>query len=64
MSHSVVGAVIAVIGLLAGTAGYYAGAASRPVARRDIDRERNAIVALVVAVVLLVAAGIAVAMHG
>ncbi|MBV9439128.1 MAG: hypothetical protein JOZ24_03960 [Candidatus Eremiobacteraeota bacterium] len=61
-SREIVAAVIVLVGLLAGTAGYYAAATSRPVERRLIDLERRALIGLTVIVVLLVAAGIAIAM--
>lgn len=63
MNREIVATIIVVVGLLAGTAGYYAGAASRPVEKRLIDLERRVLIALTVVVVLLVAAGVAVAMN-
>jgi hypothetical protein len=62
MRHSdLVATVIVLVGLLAGTAGYYAGASSRPVDRRIAALEARALTALAVAVVVVVAAGVAVA---
>jgi hypothetical protein len=63
MNHDVVAAIIVVVGLLAGAVGYYAGAASRPVGKRAIERERRALVALTIAVVLIVAGGLAIAVN-
>lgn len=60
----VVAIVIVLVGLLAGTAGYYAGAASRPVDPRVITIEKRALAAGAVLVILIVAAGVAVARLG
>ena len=64
MNHAVVGATVAIVGLLGGYVGFYVGAASRPVEKRVIQLETRALSALIIAVVLIVAAGIAIAIKG
>lgn len=65
MRHNdIVATVIVVVGLLAGTAGYYAGAASRRIDPRMIRTETRALVVGAVMVVAVVAAGVAVAALG
>jgi hypothetical protein len=63
MNRDVVASIIVFVGLLAGAVGYYAGAASRPVEKRAIEREMRALIALTIAVVLIVAAGVAIAVQ-
>lgn len=59
-----VATVIVLVGLLAGTAGFYAGAASRSTDPRVIALEMRALAVGIVLVVAIVAAGVAVAMFG
>ena len=62
MRHNeLVATVVVLVGLLAGTAGYYAGAASRPVDPRVIAIETRALALGIVLVIIVVAVGVAVA---
>jgi hypothetical protein len=65
MRHNdLVATVIVLVGLPAGTAGYFAGASSRPLDRRIAALETRALAALAIVVVAVVAAGVSVAVLG